>query len=193
MPEETTPTAETAATTPAPEAQDAKGTTDPAAELEALRAKYERAQKDLTKFRTRAEEVEAAQKQAEEERLSKAPLEEKLAALEAEREKLTKAAQDAETRRVTAERMATLTGKVADPKAALKLLDDDHLTGDGDVNVDALLKAYPFLAPTHPGSVNIPASRSSKEPTHMRPEDFRGKSQAWIAENLHRLKAPDKE
>ena len=185
----------TAETAPeqAPEAQDAQGTnTDPAAELEALRAKYERAQKDLTKFRTRAEEVEAAQKQAEEERLSKAPLEEKLAALEAERDKLTKAAQEAENRRVTAERTAALTGKVADPKAALKLLDEHHVTDDG-VNIDALLKDYPFLAPSSSGTVNIPGSRGAKEPTHLRDTDFRGKSPAWIAENLHKLKPPSKE
>lgn len=181
----------TAETAPeqAPEAQDATGTND---EIETLRAKYERAQKDLIKFRTRAEEVEAAQKAAEQERLSKAPLEEKLAALEAEREKLTKQAQEAETRRVTAERTAALTGKVADPKAALKLLDEHHVTDDG-VNIDALLKDYPFLAPSSSGTVNIPGSRGAKEPTHLRDTDFKGKSPAWIAENLHKLKPPSKE
>ena len=44
-----------------------------------------------------------------------------------------------------AQRLAELTGKVADPKAALKLLEDAHLTAEGGVNVEAFLTAYPFL------------------------------------------------
>ncbi|AFZ66075.1 capsid assembly scaffolding protein Gp46 family protein [Deinococcus peraridilitoris] len=85
--------------------------------------------------------------QVEEER-KKATMtaEEKLKAdLEAERLK-TKAAED----RVTAaERRAALTGKVVNADAALKLMDPDkHLDAEGNLNVDALLKDHPYLAPT---------------------------------------------
>jgi hypothetical protein len=145
-----TTTAPVAVTTPDP-TPPAVPALDPAAELDALRAKYEKAQKDIEKFRTRADAVEAAQKAAEAERLKSAPLEERLKALETEREELVqKAAREAEAR-VNAERLATLAGKVANPKAALKLLEEAHLTSDGGVNVDALLAEFPFLAPSARG------------------------------------------
>jgi hypothetical protein len=153
---------------------------DPARELEALRAKYERAQADIRKFRTRADEVET-------ERLQKAGLEEQVTAYKTRAEEAERKAQEAEAARLQSARIASLTGKVADPKAALKLLEDEHLTADGDVNVDALLKAYPFLAFKSAG-VNIPGSRSASEPDVLKPDDFRGKSPAWIEANLHRLK-----
>jgi hypothetical protein len=54
---------------------------------------------------------------------------------------------EAEQKALTAERKAALTGRVADPTAALRLLDDAHVNDDGTINVDALLKAYPFLTP----------------------------------------------
>jgi hypothetical protein len=166
-----------ASTTPTP---------DPVAELEALRAKYERAQADIRKFRTRADEVEN-------ERLQKASLEEQVTAFKQRAEDAERKAQEAEAARLTAARIASLTGRVADPKAALKLLEDAHLTPEGDVKVDALLSAYPFLAPptqrTPVASANPAASRDTDT---LRPDDFKGKSPAWIAENLHRLKPPER-
>ena len=177
MPEDPT-TAETATTTPTPEAQDAQGTTpDPTAELEALRAKYERAQKDLTKFRTRAEEVEAAQKAAEAERLKAAPLEERLKALEAERDEFAK-------RATTAELTAQLTGKVIDPQAAIRLWEDG-------MTVEAFVEKYPFMAPQPTGPTPTRgAGGSTPRDGNLKPEDFRGKSPAWIEKNLDRLKPP---
>lgn len=73
----------------------------------------------------------------------------------------------AEQKALAAERRASLVGKVADPAAALRLLDDDeHLADDGSVNVDALLKTYPFLAPTTPPA-GAPAA-STGAPTNTR-------------------------
>ncbi|AFZ67565.1 hypothetical protein [Deinococcus peraridilitoris] len=52
---------------------------------------------------------------------------------------------------------ASLTGKVVDVDAALKLLGTEHLAEDGTPKVDAFLERYPFLAaspaaaPTAPG------------------------------------------
>jgi hypothetical protein len=175
---------EDTSSTPAPDAS--TETPPPAAaeisqdEFKALQAKYERAQKDLAKFRTRAEEVESAQKTAEAERLKQAPLEERLKALEAEREELA-------ARALRAERLASITGRVADPKAALKLLDETHVTEDG-VNVDALLKDYPFLAPQAPGTSPTKGAGGGTPRGHLTPEDFRGKSPEWCEENIHRLK-----
>jgi hypothetical protein len=174
---------EDTSSTPAPDAS-TDTPTPPAAteispdEFKALQAKYERAQKDLAKFRTRAEEVEAAQKTAEAERLKQAPLEERLKALEAEREELAR-------RAVNAERLASITGKVADPKAALKLLDDAHLTEDG-VNVDALLRDYPFLAPQPAGTSPTKGAGGGTPRGALTLEDFKGKSEAWRVANWDR-------
>jgi hypothetical protein len=183
-------------TTTAPEAVTATTPAlDAAAELEALRAKYEKAQKDIEKFRTRADAVEAAQKAAEAERLKSAPLEERLKALEAEREELTlRATREAEAR-VNAERLAALAGKVANPRAALKLLEDSHLTSDGGVDVDAFLAEHPYLAPSArpvaPAITNAPAPVPNAGA--LKPEDFIGKSETWRMANIHRLQAPPKE
>jgi len=182
---------DTPETTAAPEAATTP-TLDPAAELDALRAKYEKAQKDLAKFRTRADEVETARKNAEAEALKHKSLEEQIAALAKRAEDAERTAQAAEARRTEAERLATLTGKVADPRAALKLLEDTHLDDDGNVLVDALLSAYPFLAPTQaqaarPAVPSANAARASGDGP-LRPEDFAGKPHEWIVDNLHRLK-----
>jgi hypothetical protein len=171
-----------------PEAQDAP-TTDPAAELEALRAKYERAQADITKFRTRADEVIAAQKAAEEERMKAAPLEERLKAYEAKEQEWTKKAEEAERARVNAERRASLTGKVADANAALKLLDDAHLDKDGNVNVDALLTAYPFLAPAQPGRAPVASANAPRTAAAaLTLDDLAGMTPDEINANWHLLK-----
>lgn len=74
--------------------------------------------------------------------------------------------EEAEAKATAAERRASLTGKVADPAAALRLLDDDHLNADGNVNVDALLKAYPFLAPTQERA-SAPAASTGAPPPHV--------------------------
>ena len=165
MPEETNTKTPTEGVT---ETTDTQAPTFSPEEFTALQAKYERAQKDLTKFRTRADELAAAKEAAEAERLKAAPLEERLKALESEREKLTKRAQAEAERATRAERLASLAGKVADPKAALKLLDDAHITDDG-VNIDALLKDYPFLAPNTravaPGPDGAPAGVSARQTT----------------------------
>ena len=149
-------------------------------EFTALQAKYERAQKDLTKFRTRAEEVEAAQKAAEEERLKAAPLEERLKALEAERDEFAK-------RATTAELTAQLTGKVIDPQAAIRLWEDG-------MTVEAFVEKYPFMAPQPTGPTPTRgAGGGTPRDGNLRPEDFKGKSPAWIEKNLPRLKPPSKD
>lgn len=71
----------------------------------------------------------------------------------AEKDEAEQRAQAAEQRALNAERRADLAGKVIDPAAAIKLLDPDkHLDKDGNVKVEALLKDYPYLAPTQRGA-----------------------------------------
>ena len=146
-------------------------------EYTALQAKYERAQKDLTKFRTRAEEVEAAQKAAEEERLKAAPLEERLEALEAERDELSK-------RATKAELTAKIAGKVIDPDAAIRLWQDGDTIG-------TFLERHPYMAPTATGPTPTRgAGGGTPRDGNLKPEDFKGKSQAWREANIDRLKPP---
>lgn len=95
--------------------------------------------------------------------------------VKAEKADIEKRAQEAEARAVAAERRAALTGKVADPAAALKLIDaEQHLTEDGNVNVDALLESYPFLKPTQTGPAPIGGAnpRGQKDPALMSDEEF---------------------
>ena len=177
---------ETANTTPAQDAstdQEQTPTVNYAELLEIEKAKNARLKADVDKHRTRAETVEA-------ERLQKASLEEQLEAFKARTEDAERKATEAELARVQAARVASLTGRVADPKAALKLLDDAHLTEDGDVNVDALLNAYPFLAPAPAQKPGVQAPNPTRTPGDgpLTDQDFRGKTPEWIAQNLHRLK-----
>lgn len=102
------------------------------------------------KYRTRAKEAaeaaEAAKTAAERAKLDDLERE------RAEKADLQKQLEQERAERVNAQRQAALTGKVADPAAALKLLDPDaHLTEDGSVNVEALLESFPFMAPKQAG------------------------------------------
>jgi len=139
---------------------------DPAAELDALRAKYERAQKDLQKFRTRAEEVEAAKRAAEEKALAEADAMKKVEMLQAKVAELEQAAAESAARAAAAERRAALTGKVADVDLALAVA-DKYAGEDGALDVDALLKAHPALkagsgAPSTPGAGGSLATKQTR-------------------------------
>lgn len=186
-PEATNPTPE------APTAQDATGTS-PQDELEALRAKYERAQADIKKFRTRADEVEQAKKAAEEEALKQKTLEEQLEAYKRQAAEASEKLSAAEQARITAERRASLTGKVRNADAALKLLDPDkHLTADGQVNVDALLRDFDFLAatperPVAPTAMGAP-NQSGRAFTH---EDLKRMTPEQINANWDAITASPK-
>lgn len=152
--------------TTAPEAPEATQPTETQQEpVETFDREYvEKLRKENATYRTKAKE--AAEK-AEKARLEaeRAKLDE-VERLKAEKADVEKRAAEIEQRAVAAERRASITGKVADATAALKLLDDTkHLNRDGDVNVEALLKDYPFLAPTTPAGVSIPGARSSKTAT----------------------------
>jgi len=180
-PEATKPTTTPAATTTAP--------VDPAAALEALQAKYERAQADLTKFRTRADEVEAARKAAEEKTLAEADATKRAELLTAKVAELEKASADALAKAAAAERRAALTGKVSDLDLALAVA--DRHTTDGVLDVDALLAAHPSLAVTKPGQTATPGAGGTIARTgDLTSEDFRNKPPEWIKANLHRLKPP---
>lgn len=65
-----------------------------------------------------------------------------------ERAEAEQRATEAETRARLAGYRADLKGEVVDVDAALRLVDDEKHVKDGSVDVKALLKQYPFLAPT---------------------------------------------
>lgn len=75
----------------------------------------------------------------------------------AEKEEAEQRAAEAEQRARLASYRADLKGEVVDVEAALKLVDEKHVK-DGAVDVKALLKQYPFLAPvrsTGPGAGGV--------------------------------------
>lgn len=134
-----------------------EGTTTPETEqqVESFDREYvEKLRRENASYRQRAKEAqeaaEAAKLAAEREKLDE------VERLKAEKADLEKAAAEAAAKATAAERRAALTGKVADPVAALKLLDEtQHLNEDGSVNTDALLKTYPFLAVTPAGPTPV--------------------------------------
>ena len=165
--------------------------TEQQGELEALRAKYERAQADLKKFRLRADEVEAA-KRAEEDTRRQAELTIEQRARETE-EKAQEAVAAAEERVRAAERRANLAGRVTNPERVIRLMDDPSAYFDGDTpKLEDILRDFPEYdtqkarAAPAPDSPN-PVKSGSRA---LSPEDFRGKSPDWIKENLPRLKPP---
>lgn len=181
MTDETNTTAPTEGATETP-------STTAQVDVAALVAKYERAQKDLAKYRTRADEVEASKKQLEDEALKQKSLEEQIAVLNKRAADAEAKATQADAARVAAQRTAELTGRVADPKAALRLLDDAHLTSDGNVNVDALLAAYPFLAPAQAARAGVTGANPTRTTDEaLKPEDFRGKGVEHYLANRHKL------
>lgn len=135
---------------------------DPTQALAALQAKYERAQADLNKFRTRADEVTAAQKAAEEKALAEADATKRAELLQAKVAELEKASAEATAKAALAERKAALTGKVNDLDLALAVA-DKYAGEDGTVDVDALLAAHTSLKPT-PAGPTPAASGSGTNP-----------------------------
>ena len=105
---------------------------------------------------------------------------------------MTQKLADAEARAVAAERRASLAGRVADPIAALKLLDEDaHLTDDGSVNVDALLQTYPFLAPQQSGPTPT-AGAGGTTPKGLTADKLRSMDSKEFAELQKRVQAGER-
>lgn len=103
-------------------------------EAQRLRSERNKAREELETLRGRLTEIEATkekQMQEETQRL--------IEQLNAERDALK--SELSRTRD-----MATLSGKVRDPEAALRLLDAAHRAEDGTIQLDKLLERYPFLA-----------------------------------------------
>jgi hypothetical protein len=72
-------------------------------------------------------------------------------------------------------------------------MDDQESFFDGSTpDVDAILTAFPEYAPnTTPGAIRAPgAPQHQPKSEWLKPEDFKGKSQAWREANIHRLRAP---
>lgn len=139
------------------------------AQHEALTAKYERAQKDLSKHRTRADELEAARKAAEEKTLSEKSLQEQLEATKAKLTEHEKLAAEASERATAAERRAALAGKVKDTDYALFKLNQapEKYLKDGRVDVDAFLKAHPDHAVSHAGPAPTPGGGGGAKKVDM--------------------------
>lgn len=176
---------------PTPEAPEATSESTPP-EQEVFPKEYvTKLREEAAKYRTQLREQEAKAEAARQEALKRQPLEEQLTTLTAELEAAKKAATENATRARQANLKAQLAGKVLDADAAMRLLDDDFVGEDDAVKLDAFLERYAFLKPTSKPSVPSANATSARDGTTLTPDDFRGKSQAWIAANLHRLKQPE--
>jgi hypothetical protein len=157
---------DTETTTEAPEA--AAPTEATTEQVETFDREYvEKLRKENATYRTKAKEAA--------EKADKARTEAERAKLdEVERLKVERAdaLKEAEAARAEAKRtrhLITLAGKVTDPEDALLIAERAGLVTDDGVDLDALLKAKPYLAPPQPG-VNIPGARTSKTAA-LTPED----------------------
>lgn len=99
-----------------------------------------------------------ADEQSEKDRQAQLSAEERLKELEAQLKQKDSAF---EAERRTWQNKLSLSGKVADPEAAIKLLTDAHLSDDGTVNLDAFLETYPFMK-----LPDIPTGKSPLSPTN---------------------------
>ncbi len=151
----TQPTGESVGTTPPEGAQ--TGTTQPAAAKSEQQFDPDTVEKIVKKRLDRERkkweaEMEEARKKAEMSEAEKAQARTKELEAELEKERAARTASD---------RRAELTGKVRDPRAAMKLIEDEHVNEDGSVNVEAFLEAYPYFAPDS----GKPTAKSATAPT----------------------------
>jgi hypothetical protein len=174
--------------------EDAESTT--ALSPDAMARELERARKEAAKYRTRLREREEAEKAAlEEKRKAEMTADERAQAAE---RKAAEALEAAEARVRTAERKAALAGVVTKPDRVLRLGGDtdDYWNEDGTPNKDAILRDFSEYAPqaAGPGAIRVPgAPQHTGKSEWLKPEDFKGKSQAWREANIHRLRPPSTE
>ena len=157
----TPPQAETKGTTPTPEGGNA-------------------AQPDIDKIVQKRLERERKKWEAEREELERRARMDEADRLKAELADRDKRIAEAELKALTAERLADLTGKVVDPKAALRLWEDDD-------TLETFLERHPYMQPNT--RAVAPAPQGHPDPAKsLKIEDFRGKSESWRVANYHRLK-----
>jgi hypothetical protein len=140
-------------------------TPDTVTELEALRAKYQKAQEDIKRFRTRAQEVEEARRQAEEAKLASQPLEERLKALESEKQSLAQTLEQKEAELAVRE----LRGQLRDAGVPKETLDDaldlylaavDRAPEGEEPELADFLKTRPYLVPSTKAPPTLPGAPS---------------------------------
>jgi hypothetical protein len=140
-------------------------TPDTTSELEALRAKYQKAQEDIKRFRTRAQEVEEARRQAEEAKLASQPLEERLKALESEKQSLAQTLEQKEAELAVRE----LRGQLRDAGVPKETLDDaldlylaavDRAPEGEEPELADFLKSRPYLVPNTKAPPTLPGAPS---------------------------------
>ena len=163
----------------------------PSLSPEDLTRELEKTRREAAKYRTKLREREEADK-ATQEAKRKAELTAEERAIAAEK-KAEEALAAADARVLTAERKAALAGKVTQVDRVLRLMDDPEAYFNGSTpDVDAILRDFPEYGLKAAATVNIPGSKSASEPGSLRPEDFRGKGQAWALENVTKLKPPER-
>ena len=134
------------ANTPPEDVQEQEGEELTSSDPQAL-AKWQRREQRLTRERDKArEELATLRQQAADKEKQMA---EQQAAQSAEVLQTVTAERDAALTEIQHLRLEKeLTGKVADPEAAIKLMGDGFRASDGKPDVDAFLARYPYLKPT---------------------------------------------
>lgn len=147
--------------TTAPEATEPTSTSTE--QVETFDREYvEKLRKENATYRTKAKEASEAAERIKLE-AERAKLDE-VERLKAEKADAEKAALEARAEAARARHLMTLAGKVVDPEDALALAERAGLVTEDGVDVDALLKAKPYLAPPTQAGVTIPGARNAKRP-----------------------------
>lgn len=171
------------------EAQEATTPTEPQQEqVETFDREYvEKLRKENASYRTKAKQLEEAAEKARVE-AERSKLDE-VERLKAEKSDAEKAAAEARAEALRTRHLVALAGKVAgDPEDALLIAERAGLVTDEGVDVEALLKAKPYLAPTTPGSAPIDAPRGRAGRTYS-DEDLKRMSPDEINQHWPEIQA----
>jgi len=112
---------------------------------EAAIKELEKVRKEAAKYRTKLRDLEAQSAEREKE-AARAKLDE-TERLKAEKQDIADQLTKRENEFKQLNTQLSLQGKVTNPKAAVKLLEDNHYTADGDVDLDAFFEDYPEQKP----------------------------------------------
>lgn len=114
-------------------------------DYEAALKELEKTRRESAKYRTKLRELE--EKSENERKVNERAKMEETERIKAEKADIEQQLQAREKEFKQLNTQIELQGKVVNPKAAVKLLEDNHYNADGDIDFDAFFADYPELKP----------------------------------------------